>query len=752
MLFHKRDIKKKYNKEARQDRHDAIKGRCLALFMLVVMLFGGCGIQHSADAPKLLEPVAGNRFYRPVTKRVVGEQKQLYATVVPKEYAQFFSVAGTVTEVYVSAGDYVRKGDKLAELDLSELKQQYETLKEELAYEEKYYCQQEKVFRVKERMIKEAPAMVDKTAKKEEAAVVKEQAASGEGQEISSEKEKRNLLLKQQEEERYQKEQYEKERGQKQEQLRKMERVLKDGTLLATKNGYVGYVKDLSKSSELKLYETVVLLCDAKKTCLTVREHTMKEEAYSACEAVYIKGRQGRTSLTPVAYSKRELSYMEAVKSYPPLCYELPEDTDLTVGEQVVVYYETKKQEETLCVGLDSLYEEGQDTYVYVRTGEKDSDAEEKRKVTLGERDAYYVQVIAGVTEGEWVRYENLSLQPDKQSAKTIALSDYTTRLSSERCSWVSTKLQTVQAKEEFVVDEIYIKKGDKVRAGTPLFSVKQVGGKADIAALNIQIRRQKQSISDAEKEYRRQKLEQDAQGSKEPLSYQLLREEYTLNIMEQRWQLARLLEELALLRRKNDGSGKKIYCAEKAGTLSNWYITEGERYQEGANLYTLEMNAKKLLKVELTNAKEALSFNNTAKLFSKVELSIKDGTKEGNCVFNYMQGTTHICTRDKELVESRVEQEEERCFYVDAGFDGKETLPAVTKAAYTGKQIKQVVLLSSIYIHQEDNLSTGETAYFVWKQIDGVPVKEYITLDEGMLTGDAVIIYTGLWENDLVM
>lgn len=219
MLFHKRDIKKKYNKEARQDRHDAIKGRCLALFMLVVMLFGGCGIQHSADAPKLLEPVAGNRFYRPVTKRVVGEQKQLYATVVPKEYAQFFSVAGTVTEVYVSAGDYVRKGDKLAELDLSELKQQYETLKEELAYEEKYYCQQEKVFRVKERMIKEAPAMVDKTAKKEEAAVVKEQAASGEGQEISSEKEKRNLLLKQQEEERYQKEQYEKERGQKQEQL-----------------------------------------------------------------------------------------------------------------------------------------------------------------------------------------------------------------------------------------------------------------------------------------------------------------------------------------------------------------------------------------------------------------------------------------------------------------------------------------------------------------------------------------------------
>lgn len=723
MLFHKRGKKKQIF---------FYRGHCLALVMLFIMLCGGCG-QQSLDVPKLLEPVAGNRFYRPVTKRVVAERKQLYATVVPKEYAQFFPVAGTIKEIYVSAGDYVKKGDKLAELDLSELKEQYETLKEELAYGERYYYQQKKVFRIKKRMIKE-------------------QTASGEGQEAASVEGKNKLLLKQQEEERYQKEQYEKEHRKKQEQLSQVEHALKDGALLATKSGYVTYVKDLSVSSELKLYETVVLLCDAKKTCLMVKEHMINEEPYSACEAVYIKGKQGPISLTPIAYSNRELAYMEALKSYPSLCYELPENIDLSLGEQVVVYYETKKQDKKLCVGLDSLYEEGQDTYVYVRTKEEEPDVEEKRKVTLGERDNHYVQVIAGVTEGEWVRYENLSLQPNRQSAKAITLSDYTSKLSSEQCRWVSSKRQTVQAEEEIVVDKIYKKKGDTVKKNTPLFSVKRMGGKADIVALNIQIRRQRQSISDIEKEYQKQKLEQDAQGIKEPVSYQLLKEEYTLNVMEQRRQLAKLLEELALLRRRNDGSGEKVYYAEKAGTISDLYLEEGEQYKEGDALYTLELPAKKLLKVELASAKEALSLSNTAKLFSKVELSVKDGTREGSCVFNYMQETTHICTRDKEVIESRLEQEEQRCFYVDTGLGEDKTPFTVTKATFMGKQVRQVVLLSSLYIHQEDNFTTGEVSYFVWKQIDGVAVKEYITLDEDMLTGDAVIIYTGLEENDLVM
>ena len=731
MLFHSTNVSRQVYKKGQGIK--GLKGHFLALFMAVVMLLSGCSMKRSDNIPELLEPVAGNRFYRPVTKRMVAQPKQLYATVVPREYSQFFSVAGTIKEIYVSMGDYVKKGDVLAELDLTELKRQYKAVREELSYEKSHYQQQQKVFDIKEQMLKE---QTKEGAEQEEA-------ASGDG---------KKSLLKQQEEKRYAEEQYRNQQREKQEQLSQIEAALQDGTLYATKSGYVNYVKDLSQSGELTLYETVVLICDAKKACLTIREHSMNEEAYSDCEAVYIKEKQERISLTPISYSNKELSYMEAVKSYPSLCYELPENSTLTFGDQVVVYYEKNTQEEKPCIGLDSLYEEGQELYVYVRTSEEGTMTEEKRKVTLGQQDEYYAQVLAGVREGEWVRYENLSLQPTKSTGKKISFADYTTTLSSERCTWVSTKKQTVHAEEELMIQKVYAKKGNKVKENTPLFSVKQMGGKADIAALNIQIKRQKESISDAAKEYRKQKMEQEAHESIDPLSYQLLKEEYNLTIMEQQRQLTMFLEELALLRQENDGSGETIYYVGEAGELTDFYVEEGEKYKEGATLYTLDKPSKKQLKVELDNPNEALSLSNTAKLFSKVKLSTKDSSEEGSCVFNYMQEATHICTRNKEVVESRIVEEEQRCFYVDTKLAEKKTPPTVTKVDFTGKQVKQVILLSSIYIHQEDNLETGNNSYFVWKLIDDELVKEYITLDEGMLKGDAVIIYTGLEENDVVI
>lgn len=733
MLFHSTNVSRQVFYKKGQGIK-GLRGRVLALFMVLVMLLGGCSMKQSDSIPELLEPVAGNRFYRPVTKRMVAQPKQLYATVVPREYSQFFSVAGTIKEIYVSMGDYVKKGDVLAELDLTELKRQYEAVKEELSYEKSHYQQQQKIFGIKEQMLKE------QTSEGEE----QEEAASGDG--------KKSLLLKQQEEKRYAEEQYGNQQKEKQEQLSQMEAALQDGTLHATKSGYVNYVKDLSQSEELTLYETVVLICDAKKACLTIREHSMNEEAYSDCEAVYIKEKQERTSLTPISYSNKELAYMEAVKSYPSLCYELPENSTLTFGAQVVVYYEKNMQEEKPCIGLDSLYEEGQELYVYVRMSEEGTMTEEKRRVTLGQQDEHYAQVLAGVSEGEWVRYENLSLQPTESTGKKITFADYTTTLSSERCTWVSTKKRTVHAGEELMIQKVYAKKGDKVKENTPLFSVKQMGGKADIAALNIQIKRQKKSISDAMKEYRKQKMEQEAQESIDPLSYQLLKEEYNLTIMEQQRQLTMFLEELALLRQENDGSGETIYYARAEGELTDFYVEEGAKYKEGATLYTLDIPSKKQLKVELDNKNEALSLSNTAKLFSKVKLSTKDSSEEGSCVFNYMQETTHICTRNKEVVESRIVEEEERCFYADTKLAEKKTPPTVTKVDFSGKQVKQVILLSSIYIHQEDNLVTGNNSYFVWKLIDDELVKEYITLDEGMLKGDAVIIYTGLEENDVVV
>ena len=82
-----------------------------------------------------------------------------------------------------------------------------------------------------------------------------------------------------------------------------------------------------------------------------------------------------------------------------PLVYELKNPAaQLRIGEAVTLHIETERAEDAVAVPDSALVEEGGRFIVFVQLGGETFD---KRDVTLGFRDGNFVQVLAGLKEGE---------------------------------------------------------------------------------------------------------------------------------------------------------------------------------------------------------------------------------------------------------------------------------------------------------------------------------------------------------------
>ena len=107
--------------------------RKLAAALVVSMLFmTGCG-QKAVDVPELKDPVSQAGAYRPVSKRMVGAIKTLYANVVPTEYPCYPTKTTKIADVCVGVGDYVEAGTVVATAVENAASDQIETLEAEIA-------------------------------------------------------------------------------------------------------------------------------------------------------------------------------------------------------------------------------------------------------------------------------------------------------------------------------------------------------------------------------------------------------------------------------------------------------------------------------------------------------------------------------------------------------------------------------------------------------------------------------------------
>jgi multidrug efflux pump subunit AcrA (membrane-fusion protein) len=102
-------------------------------------------------------------------------------------------------------------------------------------------------------------------------------------------------------------------------------------------------------------------------------------------------------------YNGRLVSYgkvMEKGSSFIPVLFELDNLHELIPGSFVELFLLTNSLEKDLVISKSALMQDYNLNYVYVQTG---GESFAKREVKLGVDDGVNVQIISGISEGEWV-------------------------------------------------------------------------------------------------------------------------------------------------------------------------------------------------------------------------------------------------------------------------------------------------------------------------------------------------------------
>lgn len=108
--------------------------RMMALILSGVLFLGGC---QANTAPELLEPVGVNVDTAVVTREKMYQLDSFNSSVVPFVQEVYFDCSGTLSQSMVSLGKKVKKGEVLATLDTEELEKQIQSVKEQMAFNEK---------------------------------------------------------------------------------------------------------------------------------------------------------------------------------------------------------------------------------------------------------------------------------------------------------------------------------------------------------------------------------------------------------------------------------------------------------------------------------------------------------------------------------------------------------------------------------------------------------------------------------------
>ena len=195
-----------------------------------------------------------------------------------------------------------------------------------------------------------------------------------------------------------------------------------------------------------------------------------------------------RYELEEYKYSNQEIAAAQSASKLPYVRFKL-KDVDnskiLKTGTLTPLYFSTSTAANVLVVGNDSLYEEGDKYFVYVKT---DSSDKEKREIKIGAQDDNYTEVKSGLSEGDLVYYDSDSTIPSDYTTYEIKLGTFKTTGTSKSYKMVDTNQITYKAPVEGYFTQLDLAEGQEVKKGDLLYIVDSGGGSAELLELNSQI------------------------------------------------------------------------------------------------------------------------------------------------------------------------------------------------------------------------------------------------------------------------
>lgn len=745
--------------------------KLIADVLLLALALTGCG-RDVPEAPPLMESLAANESFRPVEYGDIGLNQRLsgivMGTVSPAEYCHFFPTTVQVSEVCVSMGDYVSAGDVIAIADVDACKKTIDDLNGQLANLTSCHEADEAIYN-----------LTRKIREYEKAAYME----NGDSTQAAAKETEIGIL---DENRRYDNMLYEHKVSDIKEDIAKNQEIVNDGALKARVSGTVVYCKDLSEGKMAAIDENIVVIADYDDCYIEVLDLGAIEVETgsfdpSKYETIYTVKDGEKKHLEEYSYSKLEKIAIENKSVNPPVRFYYADGTKLdNVGEMMPIFFIMYGREGVLRIEKESLYEDGEGDYVYVKT----ENGKEKRYVELGTADKCYREVVSGLSEGELVYYSAEQVMPDKYDTYTVSNGSYEERQKATSYTVENTTAIAYYLEYEGVLSSIYFNPGDYVNAGDVVCQIKTDKGNAmltekknsidklnaqhtdtmkaydeQIAAVEAQIyeldHAEAQEIaepetatvsdaatpSDAEEEFVNPYARDMLDCEREIIQWQKKLE--TINY---EYQLSGLNEEYEILSKNNDGNGNISIYANESGTISDISVSEGKNIPAGTKLFFINTQTSPCVSIH------------AGSLGLGQQLTFQD--EEGKVYYGEVvglgsNGKSYITTmNDTVYVTRNLAQENMGKCYIsmeDKSFYELEGKKAKMSIEYSVSSIPgSIVLPGKGIVYKEVDKESSRTRYYVWKIVDDTLVKKYITLASD-IDGENICVIEGLLEGDVL-
>lgn len=751
-------------------------------YISVLLLLTGCGSKKELAVPELIEPVAINESLRPVEKGELFNAAIFSGSVRPKYDSYFWKVDTAVSEVKVNVGDKVKKGDVLAVADLKDADNRIKELNDEI-----------------ERSELERKRQKEDRELDEELFELRENAArkNKDNNEIKKIRQERKTA---EENERYNKQTYEQNVSRIKKDIEEIKKERANSELVSHTDGYVTYVPSDTEyennsffnrdpyvigivddtEKKIKAYENVVVVADYSDSVIELSDSDgiyQDSDVIKKAAEIYILNAGKKVELKKRPYDDKVLANAKLKKINLPALFELP-DNSLQVGTVMPIFISSEKGGECLLCGRDSVKEDENGYFVYVKEGNE----KVKRSIEVGRSDADNYEVLSGLKEGEEVYYSSSALLPEDYETKEIVpvlYGRFRPNSSNQRVRIADTVERKQNSALTGRVEKLMVESGAEVKKGDPIYTIRINEGKAELKEkknaienlkkdhekrqreLDIEIQRIKDQIrevkagqekdeslsktfedysegaSDAGEEYASEPTESEDSNL---LLGRLVIEKRKLELSKNRGKadydrdLLSLQKEYEKATKDNDGNGLVTVRSEFSGTIKKLSVREKKLVQSGEETINFDVPCDRFVAVSFRNTEdESLNLNQEIIIYyegsgkeyrGRVSGSSSDAERE----YYTIDGDRVYFTHGKrnsyfdpygggDEEEYTVKMEDESFFNEDGKFTMYYSIGAIENAVLIPKD--------AVITEKEKNSEKN----YVWRIEEGNLVKQYVTV-----------------------
>ncbi|MDD6327744.1 MAG: hypothetical protein PUA62_04755 [Lachnospiraceae bacterium] len=747
--------------------------KLIAYGLFIAMTLSSCGSNRKMEVPELLEPKVTNESYRPVQRTDVGTIKMgsdnnlFLAKVVAKQESYFWTSSVRIDNIAVKVGDYVEAGQVLATADLEDAYEVLRGFNTELANENAVFAKKQELYEAQHSELE-----------------YKIMGAAENGLSTTAYEKQLEIL---EENNRYDEKLHNFYVSSINNKISEQNKIVSNGDLVATKSGYVTYVKNIKETNAVAVSDAVVIIADPNDLYVESEyftENPSDRRVFPKYTALYTVIDGVRYDLVEYPYLDEELAVAENKGMYPKVRYKFVDESKMPeLGTNLLITMAVDVRENVLSVGKDSLEKDSQGYFVYVLVDGK----KEVRRVEIGKRDDYNVEILSGLEEGELVYFSSLSASPEDYEPHEVTIDDYVVKGDIRNKKKVTTESKVFYSEVEGILDEVVAGEGSTVSKGDLICTINTNSGSARLTEMSnamsqltegyeSQTNALDEAISEiqlqidamdaaalAETEMPDAATETDAisgeatsesgeNGPKDPY----LRQELALQLtqlscqkqiatLNYEYQLSNMQKAYQKASKNNNGSGIISVYAEADGVISDVRIHDGKNVKVGDRLFDIKMPIEERI--------VANTFNNRT-MGQEITFFDKESGKEYTATILGGAGfQTEYYTKVVDghvYITSTTPDPNGNQYFVTLDDDSIADRISDMDAEYIQCRLKDVVIVNRNDVYSE--VVEEKKSYYVWKLVDGMLVKQYVNLFSApSLDSDILCVTWGLQRGDVL-